>query len=48
MLLRDQKDKLALLQPLVGPTVQSVMDAYPCDSYYAALAVTVMLTVYNP
>jgi hypothetical protein len=47
MLLRDQKDKLAALQPLVEPTVRSVLDAYPCDSYYAALAVTAILAIYN-
>ncbi|NUM52171.1 MAG: hypothetical protein HUU46_00875 [Candidatus Hydrogenedentes bacterium] len=47
MLLRDQKDKLAVLRPLVEPTVQRVFDVYPCDSYYSALAMAVISIVYS-
>jgi hypothetical protein len=48
MLIRDQGDSLVPLQPLVEPVVRRALDEYPCDSYYAALAVTVVFTIFNP
>ena len=47
MLLRDQTDKLASLKPVAAPTVQAALKTFPCDSYYAALAVIAILTVYK-
>lgn len=47
MLLRDQKEQLRKLEPLLAPTIAPVLEAYPCDTYYAALAVTAILTTYS-
>ena len=48
MLLRGQKDKLDALKPLVMPAAQKALDANPCDSFYAALVVLTIRTVYGP
>ena len=48
MLLRGQRDKLDALKPLVLPAAQKALDAYPCDSYYAALGVVAIRTVFGP
>lgn len=48
MLLRGQREKLDDLEPLVLPATKKALDANPCDSYYAALAVVAILTVFGP
>lgn len=48
MLLRGQRDKLDALKPLVFPAAQKALDAYPCDSYHAALGVVAIRTVFGP
>ncbi len=47
MLLRDQREKLAQLEPLLAPVIQRALDAYPCDSYYASLALASIILVYS-
>ncbi|MCC6796709.1 MAG: hypothetical protein IT366_16435 [Candidatus Hydrogenedentes bacterium] len=47
MLLRDQNEKLSALKPVAVTTAQAALKIYPCDSYYAALALIAILTVYK-
>ena len=46
VLFKNHKDRLEALRPLVAPTVTRVLDEYPCDSYYSALAVTIIRLVF--
>lgn len=47
MLLRDQREQRAALAPLVGSVVRHALAEYPCDSYYAALAVLTISIVFG-
>jgi len=47
MVMRDQKENLASLEPLLAPVIQRALDAYPCDTYYASLSLAAILTTYS-